>query len=77
MVRAARALQTRESRLHFVTGMTRDAAFRCAVPRLLPSYRRCAFDSGSIQKFTTRRPRPSAHVWVSSIKHDRGFIHLF
>lgn len=71
-VRAASTLQTGESRRYFVTGMTRDAAFRCAVPRLLLSYPRCAFGSGSIHRRTTECPRPSAHVWVSSLKHE-GF----
>lgn len=71
-VRAARALQTGESRRCCLTGMISDAAFRCAVPRWLLSYPRCAFGSGSIQKRTTECPRPSAHVWVSSLKHE-GF----
>lgn len=63
MVRAARALQTRGNRYYFVTGMPRDAAFRCAVPRLMLGYPRCAFDSGT-------HHGPSAHGRVSPLKHD-------
>lgn len=48
MVRAETLLRFRNA--IFYATFDQDAAFRCAVPRLLLGYPRCAFDSGSIQK---------------------------